>query len=383
MNPIKVAHITSLHRPDDPRMGIKEYGALADAGFDVVIICPESTHPAPPGRVVKYVPLQKTRMARMTRTVTQILRAAIRERAQVYHFHDPELLPVAPLLRLTGGRVIYDVHEDLPGSTASKMWIPWLLRRPLAIAVGAVEWGFARMLNGVVAATPHIARRFPPNRTVVVQNFSMVDELQVGQSTPYQSREPLFVYIGAMGKDRGAFEMVRAIGETNASTGARLFLGGHWNEAGLLESLSAMSGWSRVEKQDWQTREQIALQLDRARAGLVVIHPTGNYTESYPVKVFEYMAAGLPIIVSDFPLWRRLFEDVKCAIFVDPRDASALARAMEWILANPEEAERMGARGRDAVRQRFNWQAEAKKLVSFYRDMVLEHHPGTVQLSDV
>jgi glycosyltransferase involved in cell wall biosynthesis len=379
----KVAHITSLHRPDDPRMGIKEYGALADAGFDVVIICPESTHPAPPGRVVKYVPLQSTRLARMTRTVSDVIRASFRERADVYHFHDPELLPFAPLLRLTGARVIYDVHEDNPASVATRAWIPRVIRLPLASLIGAAEWSLARLLSGVVAATPHIARRFPPRRTVVVQNFSMTDELQVNSPRPYSTRDPLFVYIGAMGRERGAYEMVQAIGDTAVSTGARLILGGPTNEVGLLDNLRSMPGWERVEHHHWQTREQIAGHLDRARAGVAVLHHTGNYAESYPVKVFEYMAAGLPIIMSDFPLWRQLFDNVRCAIFVDPEKPATLTAAMEWILANPDEAERMGARGRDAVRQRFNWQAEAKKLVAFYHDMLSEHQLGAARLSDV
>jgi glycosyltransferase involved in cell wall biosynthesis len=306
----------------------------------------------------------------MTLSVWDVYRAALRERAQVYHLHDSELLTIVPFLRLTGAAVVYDVHEDLPQTIDSRHWIPKPLRRVIAPLVGLVEWAFSRAASGVVAATPAIARRFPPGRTVIVQNFSMIDELKVANPTPYAAREPIFVYIGAIADVRGARELVLGIGEVPPSFGARLILAGPISEDDLLEELKQRPGWKRVEYHARQTREQVARHLDRARAGIVTFHPTGNYIEAYPVKMFEYMAAGIPLIVSSFPLWHSLLDDVGCAIFVDPLDPSALAEAMQWILSNPEEAERMGARGRLAAQQRFNWQAEATKLLRFYDELL-------------
>jgi glycosyltransferase involved in cell wall biosynthesis len=345
----RVVHLSSVHFPDDPRIAIKECGTLADAGFDVLLICPESSHSPLPERVTRLVPAPRGRIARMTITTWNVFRAALHEHAQVYHFHDSELLPIAPFLRLTGAAVVYDVHEDVPKSIRDKPWIPWALRAPIAMMASLVEWTASRAVSGVVAATPQIARRFPGDRTVVVQNFSMIDELEVANPTPYASREPLFVYVGAGGVSRGSREMVRAIGMIPPSFNARLVLGGPINENGVLENLKTLSGWDRVEQHDWLTRPQVAHYLDRARAGIVTIHPTGNYVASYPIKVFEYMAAGLPLIVSDFKLWRELFEGVGCAIFVDPLDPAAIAAAMQWILEHPERAAQMGANGRLAA----------------------------------
>lgn len=370
MTSARIVHLSSVHPPDDPRIAIKECGALADAGFEVVYICPESSHAPVAGRVTRFVRPARGRLARMSGTVWRVYRAAVRENASAYHLHDLELLTIVPLLRLTGAAVVYDVHEDNPRSITAKTWIPRILRAPLAFIAEAAEGVASRLVTGVVAATPHIGRRFPADRTVVVQNFSVVDELKLEHPSAYASRGPLFVYVGAVGITRGARELVRAIDEVPASSGARLILAGP-TAPEVLQELQGLPGWSRVEHHQWQTRPEVARHLDRARAGMIVIHPTGNYVESYPVKVFEYMAAGLPIIASDFRLWREMFGDAGCAIFVDPLDPGAVAAAMQWILDNPEEAERMGARGRAAVHQRFNWNAEARKLVNFYDELLL------------
>jgi glycosyltransferase involved in cell wall biosynthesis len=365
---MKVAHLSSVHPADDPRIAIKECGALADAGYDVVLVCPESPNPPIAGRAMRFVPASRGRFGRMTRTLWDVYRAALREKAQVYHFHDPELLLIAPLLRLTGAEVFYDVHEDLAKTVGYKHWIPRPLHRLVAWLVDLVELTLARFVTGVVAATPPIARRFPPGKTVVVQNFSMVDELDLAAPTPYMQREPLAAFIGAIADVRGANEMVLAIGKVPPELGARLILAGPITESELLEGMKSHPGWDRVEHHGRQTRDQVAKHLDRARVGLVLFHPSGNYVEAYPVKMFEYLAVGLPIIISDFPLWRSLFEPEQCAILVDPLDPGAIADAIAWILTHPTEAEQMGARGRVAVRQRFNWQGEAKKLLRFYED---------------
>jgi glycosyltransferase involved in cell wall biosynthesis len=369
---IKVVHLSSVHPPDDPRIAIKECGALADAGFDVVLICPESPNPPVPGRQMRFVPAARGRLSRMTRAVWDVYRAAAKEKAAVYHFHDAELLLIAPLLRLTGAAVFYDVHEDLPQTVGYKHWIPRPLHAVIAWAVGAVELFLTRFASGVVAATPAIARRFPPAKTVVVQNFSMINELEVASPTPYGSRQPLVGYVGAIADIRGAHEMVLAMDRVPASLNARLILAGPISEAGLLDQLRAHPGWDRVEHHGRQTRPQVAHHLDRARMGLVLFHPSGNYVEAYPVKMFEYLAVGLPIIVSNFPLWRSLFEPEECAIFVDPLDPAAIADAITWILTHPEEAEEMGKRGRIAARQRFNWQTESRKLLTFYSEYLPE-----------
>ena len=370
----RVAHLSSVHPAVDTRISVKECGALTAAGYDVVLVCPHDGPGSVNGVRVAGVTRRRSRAGRMLLSGVDVLRAALRERADVYHFHDAELLPVGAILRLTGATVIYDVHEDLPRQILAKSWIPAPLRAPTAMAAEVVEHVLARLMSGIVAATPPIARRFPAARTVTVQNFAMPDELRIENPTPYHERAATFVYVGGITAIRGIYEMLAAIGRLPGALGARLVLAGLLSEPELRANLERTPGWERTDYLGWQTREQVAAHLDRARAGLLLIHPTRNYLDSYPGKAFEYMAAGVPLIVSDFPLWRELFESVGCALFVDPRDPAAIAAAMEWVLRNPDESAAMGARGRDAARTRFNWHAEAAKLVQLYQRLLPATH---------
>jgi glycosyltransferase involved in cell wall biosynthesis len=99
---------------------------------------------------------------------------------------------------------------------------------------------------------------------------------------------------------------------------------------------------------------------------LVVLHPERGYKESLPIKLFEYMSAGLPVIASDFPYWRELLEPIGCASFVDPLDPVRIAAAIDDLLSNEERAREMGMRGAAAVRERLNWEQEAPKLFDLY-----------------
>ena len=362
----KVVHLSSVHPAGDPRISVKECGALAAAGYDVVYVCPHAADDEVNGVRIRAVPKRRGRLARVALGVWDVWRAALRENADVYHLHDPELLMAGLMLRLTGAAVIYDVHEDLPLQILAKPWIPAPLRRIGSVLATGAEWVFARGMTGVVAATPQISRRFPQNRTITVQNFAIADELLVGNPTPYGKRPATFVYIGGLARIRGVFEMMAAAALVSRELGARLTLAGLLSHESFRDELAHANGWEQADYRGWLTRSEVARHLDGARAGLLLLHPTRNYLESYPVKAFEYMTAGLPVIMSDFPLWRDLFEEMRCAIFVDPLDPQAIATAMTWILRNPEEAERMGARGKAAALTRFNWQAEAAKLLSLY-----------------
>ena len=366
----KIAHLSSVHPARDPRIVLKECGALAAAGMDVVYICPHTQDEMVGGVRVRAVPARRGRLLRVTATALDVWKTALREKPAVFHVHDPELLPLAILARLAGHRVVYDVHEDLPLQVLAKHWIPRPLRQPMAWAARWLERLAARVLSGIVAATPQIGARFPAGKTVVVQNFVMPAELEVAAPTPYRDRPHSFVYIGGIAAIRGAVEMVAAIAEVPAELGARLSLAGPISHAALGEELERHPGWNRVDFHGWQSRAQVAAHLDRARAGILVIHPTENYLESYPVKLFEYMAVGLPVIVSDFPLWRAMIGDVGCAVFVDPLDPKEIAAAMTWILEHPDEAASMGEKGPAAARARFNWDVEAAKLLVFYSTLM-------------
>jgi glycosyltransferase involved in cell wall biosynthesis len=364
-----VVHLTSVHPTKDVRIFFKECRTLAKSGYEVRLVAQGEREEIIDG--VRLIPFKRVtnRLVRFTLTAGRVLVLALRQHADVYHFHDPELMPVGLVLKLIGKRVIYDVHEGYNESTFDRDWIPRPMRWLVAHSLGLFELVAANAFDAVVAATPHIAERFPPRKTFIVRNFPMLGELVSPDGQPFASRPPEFAFVGHISRNRGAISMVAAVGGTSDDR-IRLHLGCPFNDEGLKNELAAMPGWRRVIAHGWMSRTQIADLYGRVLAGVIVFQPTKNYYHALPTKFFEYMSAGLPAIVSNFPALQEIVDKHRCAIAVDPENSGEIARAMDWIVSNPEDAAAMGARGRQAVFDDYNWDREAQQLLACY-DAVL------------
>ncbi len=368
----KVVHLTSVHSAYDVRIYHKECLSLLRAGYPVALIALSKNRSEMDTKELRAIllPQASNRLNRVLRGSWQLYREALRIDASLYHFHDPELIPVGIMLKLSGKKVIYDVHEDLPKQVLSKDWIPRWMRGFVALSASIVEKIAGKILDGIVAATPSIAERFPKDKTVVVQNFPLLSEFAQIQWIPYPNRPPNIVYVGGITAIRGVYEMVRAMEFLPESLGARLLLVGSFTPPELEEQVCQMPGWACTEYLGWQSRKQVAELFAQARIGLVLFHPEPNHTEAQPNKLFEYMSAGIPVVASDFPLWREIVEGVGCGLLVNPLDPQAIAEAITWLLEHPKEAEEMGQRGRQAVLEKYNWEREAEKLLELYRRLL-------------
>ncbi|MCB1856785.1 MAG: glycosyltransferase family 4 protein [Gammaproteobacteria bacterium] len=364
----RIVHLSSVHPTFDTRIFSKECRTLVAAGYQVVLV---TTHPKDEvvdGVQIKAIAFPKNRLERIFVTVWRLYRRAVSLHGDLYHFHDPELLPVGVMLRFRGKKVIYDAHENVPKVLMSKSWLHPLVRWPVSVVMSIIERVSVAFFTGVVAATPPIARRFPSRKTVVVQNYPRVSEFQLVAEDKGLERSTAWIcYVGGITAGRGALEMVRAIGLMDSGYNARLRLAGPIRQKGLENQMRCSLGWERTDLLGWLERPQIAALFSRSAAGLVVLHPERNHIESQPNKLFEYMSAGLPVIASDFPLWREIIDGVGCGILVDPLDPQAISEAMTWIFQNPRQAREMGVRGRRAVQDIYHWEKESEKLLQFYK----------------
>jgi glycosyltransferase involved in cell wall biosynthesis len=366
---MKTVHVAPMHRRDDTRVFWKESVSLAASSHDVTLIVADGKGDDFT-QGVRIVDVGSGTGGRVSRRLVPLMRASAAARRvspDVIHFHDAFFLPFAIACSLTGWRVIYDVHEDYPRQVMT--WrFSQPVRRMASLAYRLLEaiggWSFKRF----VAATPAISRRFPKNRTIVVRNYPRLDEFSVADISAMDQRPRSFCYVGGLSAARGARTIVEAI-ESFSGARPRLLLAGRFDPLSLENELRAMDGWSSVDFRGWVDREQIKQILSEARAGLLLLHPKPNHLEALPIKLFEYMASGLPVIASDFPLWREIVTDAGCGLLVDPTNPTAIADAMRWILDNPGEAEQMGKRGRHAVLTRYNWDKEAGKLLDLYGEL--------------
>jgi glycosyltransferase involved in cell wall biosynthesis len=361
----RIAHLTSAHPRDDTRVFLKECRSLAAHGHQVSLVVADGRgDEMRDGVAIVDVGRSTGRLGRMFKATRLVYQKAVELDADVYHLHDPELLPLGLRLKRRGKRVVFDAHEDVPKQLLGKHYLhPWVRR--------VLSWGFAHFerhacarFDGVVAATPYIRDKFLAinPRSVDINNFPMIGELE--SPVTWQDKADEVCYVGSIAEIRGIKQLVRAMDATRQP--ARLNLVGGFAEARVEAEVRTYPGWSKVNAMGVQGREGVRDVLGRSVAGVVTLHPTINYLDSLPIKMFEYMSAGIPVIASDFDLWRAIVQDNDCGVCVNPLDPAAIASAIDHLLSHRAEAEKMGRNGRQAVLSRYNWAREEHKLVEFY-----------------
>jgi glycosyltransferase involved in cell wall biosynthesis len=369
----RVCVLTSMHPVTDVRIYHKQALTLSRAGYDVVLLAPKNEERGTKNEEwVVLVGLPTHRLARMTVGALAMLAVAVRQRAAIYHFHDPELLPVGLVLKVLGKRVIYDVHEDYPEQVLSKHYLPRFLRRSIARLVGFGEKAIAARLDGVVCATDAIAAKFRRGRVVIVRNYPELSavnpEPRTARSRPgIEHRFRLVHLSGTLTPERGVTGMVRALELLDDRF--ELVLAGRFVTPEYEAAVRTMAGFKRVRYVKPVPHKQVWGLYKECDAGLVCLLPLERYKVSLPVKMFEFMAAGLPVIASDFPLFRELVEGNGCGICVDPGKPDEIAAAVRRLACDRDLAQVMGTKGRRAIAEKYNWEQEAGRLLGLYEQV--------------
>ncbi len=338
-----VLHLTSVHRPRDVRIFHKEVTALRSAGADA--------------RVLALAEPQR-RLARIA-AGWRLVESARRAGADIYHVHDPELLPAAVLLAWRTRRpVIYDAHEYLGETTKTKRWLPTRLRAPLAVVAERAEQILAGRLRATVTANEDLAARFAASgsRAVSVNNSPLASSF--AEPTPPTGQTVL--YVGGLGPLRGLPLMKRAFPLVQVE-GGQLVLVGPGDPGELPDGVRHLGVVDHAE---------IAALLAGAAVAWIPLQRHGNYDRAVPTKLIEAMAAGRPVVVSDLPRMAAIVRSARCGIVVTPDDPEAHAAAIRQLLEHPDQAAQMGAAGRRAFLDHFAFEGQAAKLVGLYREVL-------------
>ncbi len=363
----KICHVSTVHPAFDIRIFNKECVSLARAGYDVNLIIPhEKKYEEVRGVQIHGLRKPSSRVERLFKTDFMALVKAIRLRADLYHFHDPELIIMGLILKLLNKKVIYDVHEDVPKQILNKRYIPSLLRPVVSLLFRIIEEGCSRHFDAIVAATPYIAERFEKfaRNVVDINNYPMIDELY--SEVPWEMRSPEVCYIGGISRIRGIVEIVKALEHVDTV----LHLAGRFEDKELYREVSSLKGWKKVRYYGFISREGVKKILNRVKIGLVILHPAPNHINSRPNKMFEYMSAGIPVVASNFKSWKDVIEKNEVGLCVDPRDPLKIVEAINYLLEHDDVARKMGERARRLVLEKFNWETEKVKLLKLYDSLL-------------
>ncbi len=374
----KVCILSSVHDALDNRVFYREARSLQRAGYDVTLVAIHGRDEVKDGvRIVSLPRLPRWQRPRLWLT---LLRHALNAEADVYHFHDPELLLVAPWLRLlTGKPTIYDVHEAYPDFVRVKDYLPRWVRDPVAWTFGWLEPLLARLQSGLVFADDQIAAAFQGVRRpkTTLFNFpalSFVEEAAAA-TRDIEQREPVVLYLGGLERNRGSRLMVEAFARVLAEyPQARLLHVGHMAPPDLADEvradLDARGIEAAVTLAGRVPFEQIGAYLQRAAVGWVTWQPVPKNEKNIPTKLFEYMAYGLPVVSSSLASTRPFVRPGENGFLVTADDPSAHAGAILHLLRRPGEAAAMGRRGQAMVRARYNWAEMEKKLLKLYEELL-------------
>lgn len=363
----RVCHVTSVHPADDVRIFYRECLSLAKR-YEVFLIAPNVSDCVKDGVHIVGVPLPQGRVRRIA-ALDRVYRKAIEVDANLYHLHDPELMDIGVRLKHAGKRVIFDSHEDIPMQLLTKEYLPrW--SRPIAKHLyEGMERRRLRHYDALVTVTPTIVDRLK----AINPHCVMVTNYPVYCDTPHQWKERSERYICFAGGVDERY-MHENIIESLRYTRARYLLAGRSFMPEYMKRLQTMEMWSKVDYRGVLPPTQVNQLYATADVGIVLLDysPNVGYHKGTlgVLKMFEYMMAGIPVVATDFELWKEIVEGNDCGICIDPHDVHAIADAVNSLLDNPTRARQMGDNGRRAVKEHYNWASQEKILWQLYDSLL-------------
>lgn len=358
--PFDVVMLTSAHPATDDRIFYREAKTLAEAGYAVCVVGRHPRSELVDGIYIHALSAVGGRFARLLQQ-REVLKVARELAGTIYIFHDPELIAVGLMLRALGKVVVYDAHENLPKQILQKDWIPRPLRWLIAPIAGAIEYMSSWPLSGVFAAVPAIESRFPKSRTILVRNFPTRVALNVlSEGKPITSRPDVVIYTGCFSPVRGTRELVMAFREDLHDV--QLWLVGKFQDATFeQEILSSLP--PNVKWLGWKEHPETLYLYREAKIGALLLHDTPNHRCALPVKLFEYLGAGLPVISSNFPEYAPYVQG--CGVLVDPEDIFSIRDGIRELLSDSRRLEAMSTTARERAMRLYSWEAEGMRLTEF------------------
>lgn len=364
---MKVCHLTSAHQRNDTRIFLKQCRSLSKAGFKTSLVVSDGLGDAKVEGVSVFDVGETVggRLSRFSKTTKKVYEKALNLDADVYHFHDPELIFYAYRLKRAGKKVIYDAHEDLPRQLMSKPYLGTVAKKILPFVLERMENFFAARFDLVVTATPFIRDRFlhVNKKTVDINNYPLEQELHEDSSAVVKKNQ--VCYLGGITAIRGIEALVSACELIDGD----LVLAGKFNSADLESKVKSLPGWNKVKYIGFIDREKAKQVLAESKAGIVTFLPEPNHINAQPNKMFEYMSASLPVICSHFQLWESIVEGNRCGTCVDPANPKEIAKAINLMLQNDSLVSDYGKNARQAVENQYNWRVEEQKLVEKYLEL--------------
>lgn len=357
----KVCHVTSVHKPSDGRIFERECTSLAKQ-YEVYLLAPNTKSYKLNGVNVVGVSLPGSRLKRVL-NLNVIKKKALEIDADVYHFHDPELIPIGVALKRKGKIVVFDSHENVPVLILGKTYIPSILRRILSSVYECYEKWSLKKFDALVTVTPEIVERLKkinPN-TYLLTNFPIYEDYSNNRTW-----ERKICFTGLITPIWKLENVIKSIEDVDVV----FELAGPANESYLAE-LKKMPGWNKVNYHGIITHQAVFDLMKTCSIGMAIstdTNPNINCKKGSigVTKIFEYMMMGIPVLATDLESWEPIIEGNKCGVCVDCNDIASIKKNIETLLFDRSLAKRLGDNGVEAVKNEYCWQRQEETLFNLY-----------------
>lgn len=358
---MKICHITTVHLKNDNRIFYKECTTLKNNGHDVTLIVAGETDQVIEG--IKIVGLNKhtSRLKRFFKTsIFEVLKTVKKVNAEIYHFHDPELIFMGLILRLKGKMVIYDIHENNSAAIMSKPYIKSkFVKKIISSFFNLFEKTVVKCFSGIVTARPDITEKFKHKKIITLRNFPILSENSTNVVEDKVKEKKSVIYVGVMTEIRGIETLIDAF---NDMPEFELWLLGIVRGEFLTKKIEESK--ENVKYLGIVEPFEVFHHIQRSDAGIITFLPVPNHVRTLATKPFEYMACGKPIIMSNFDYWKDTFGD--SSLYVDPHNKDEIIKATRLLLNDDEMFDRMSKKNSYLSREEYNWGSESEKLIDLY-----------------
>lgn len=366
----KIVHITSVHQRFDTRIFQKECISLKNAGYDVSLVVADGKGDEIfEGIKIYDVGKESNRIKRLLFSSKKVIKKAKELNADLYHYHDPDLLIASRSLTINA-HLVFDSHEDFPALMLQRDYIPNILRKILFKLAKNIETKSAKQISAVVCATDNIRDKFLAYgrvNAITIKNYpiSNINQEPIDHS---QIKPAKACYVGGLTPIRGVKEMIIAC----QKAGVGLLLAGPFDSEEYFKQMQELSSWENVEYLGYVPSKEVKERVyDKACLGLVLLHKAPNHTLSIPIKQLEYMASGLPSVSSKEVFFcKEVIEQDSCGIVVDPLNTDQVAEAIKTIINDSSLAKKMSSNAFQAAKEKYNWTSQEKALISLYKNLL-------------
>ena len=369
---VRVVHLTSVHPRNDIRVFHKECVSLAkfkDLQVSLVVADGKSDDSLNEVNILD-VGAPKNRLIRIFLSSFLVFMKGLKLKADIYHFHDPELIFYGFLLKIFGKKVVFDIHEFSYVQIRHKSWIPSYLRKPISIFYKFIEDFFCRRFDLLVVPQDEMRDYYLKINSNVITAFnypSKKDLIKIQQLPDFETRAKNLIYVGALSNDRGFSNMVKLIEELySRDSGYTLFIAGQYSDE-QLEIVKKSKAKDAIKLLGFLDRKSIKEFLISCGWGLILFNNVGQYYMANALKMFEYMSAGQILLIPDFGNWKNLNKEYRVGFNVNVIDAIEIADKICSI--DCKLYEEFSKRNIDLVNECFVWEGEADKIYNAYRNI--------------